>query len=581
MAMPSPPVLIAGAGPTGLILALVLLKNGVSVRIIDREPTYRIGSRGTGVQPRTLELYDILGILPSILKASSPVPPMAIYKPGQTEPVSISTLAEWVEPTPDVPHANMLNINQDVHEEILRDHLQALSCSVELNTELRSFEQFPDHVVAEIVKTDVDGTQHVESTTFDWLVGTDGARSVVRKQLGLSFVGETREQENMAVGDMVIEEGLDPKFWHMWTVPPTFITLRSNDATSNRFSLAYSGRAAHLTETAMTREEFIEEFYAVTGRRDIKFGAFNWIANWRPNLRMVDTMRSGRVFVAGDAAHCHAPAGGQGLNSSVQDAANLGWKLALVHAGRASPALLDSYSAERTRVVKHMLALTTALFNKKMARFAKGRFDNKADSDEAKPGGDQAAKEGGKKDGDDDESAYRGGLRMLGVNYRGSAIVLEDAAADADAGAYAPPAGTRVQAAYRAPDAPGLVPVGAGAGDAPTTLFALFRVTVHTVLLFGDAAAAAPVAQQLPKDVVRSVLVLPKGRLAGKDADAGEALAAFDEVLEDREGHAYSGYGLASGGAGLTVVIVRPDGVVGAVVVGAEDVERYFRKLFA
>ncbi|KAJ7481756.1 FAD binding domain-containing protein [Mycena latifolia] len=545
--MASPSVLIVGAGPSGLILALVLLQNGVSVRIIEKEPKHRIGSRGTGVQARTLELYDILGILPSIQKVGETLPSMARYKPGEKEP-TVSEIAEWVEPTPDVPHANSLSLSQELHEEILRDHLQKLSCSVEVATELRSFEQFPDYVVANIVKTDADGEEKAESTKFDWLVGVDGARGIVRKQLGLSFLGETHEEQHIALGDIIVE-GLSPGFWHMWTVPPKLLVLRSGGSTTKVFMFAYSGRPEHLAEKTLTREEFIEDFYELTGRRDVKFGPATWMTNWRPNMRMVETMRSGRVFIAGDAAHCHSPTGGQGLNSSVQDVANLGWKLALVQKGLASAALLDTYSEERIRVIAQMLKLTTDLYNKSFNQTVEGSADDS-----------------GWKRGRD--------MSMLGVNYCGSSIVLEDAAGAGAASAYAKSAGSRVQAAYRAPDAPGLVP--AGTDGAPTTLFAVFRVSAHTILLFGgDSSARAPVASvlaRLPQDAVRSVLVVPQGHTAGDDA------ALFAAVLEDRTGHAYAGYGLTPGE--LAVVVVRPDGVVGAVVPDAEGVERYFQKIF-
>ncbi|KAJ7662139.1 FAD binding domain-containing protein [Mycena polygramma] len=545
MASSSSSVLIAGAGPSGLILALVLLKNGFSVRIIDKELKHRVGSRGSGVQPRTLELYDILGILPDILKAGEPIPLRAVYEPGEIKPHAMLNVVERIEPTPDTPYPNAYNINQDVHEEVLRAHLQKLGCFVELGSELRGFEQFPDHIVAHIVRTDANGTQIEERTRFDWLVGTDGAHSVVRKQLGLSFLGETRA-EHIAIGDIVVEEGVDPAFWHKWNVAPKLIALRSSGTKSKVFMFAYSGRPEHLADTPITREEFIENFYAITRRPDIKFGPTTWLSNWRPNMRMVDTMRSGRVFIAGDAAHCHSPTGGQGLNSCVQDVINLGWKLALVHKGLAAPALLDTYSEERLRVIAQMLKLTTELYNKTF---------NTA----------------GKADAGDSGSARGPDLSMLGVNYCGSSIVLEDEAGMPGTSAYAKAESGPTRAAYRAPDASGLVRAG---DDVPTHLFAIFSASAHTVLLFGgDAAAHAGVAEvldPLPEETVRTVQIVPQGQTAG--ASAGSAL-----VMEDREGHAYAGYGVPVDK--LTVVMVRPDGVVGATVTGAEGVERYFRNI--
>ncbi|KAJ7662083.1 FAD binding domain-containing protein [Mycena polygramma] len=550
--MASPSVLIAGAGPSGLVLALVLLKNGVSVRIIDKELKHRVGSRGSGIMPRTLELYDILGILPDIQKEGQYLPSVARYGPGQTEPTETFRLAEWVDSRPDMPHANAVSVGQDRHEEILRNHLRNLSSSVELGSELRSFEQFADHIIAHIVKTDSNGRQLEERTRFDWLIGTDGAHSVVRKRLGLSFLGETPTEQPVALGDIAVEEGIELGQWHMWDIPPKFILLRSSGATSKEFMFFYTGGSREATEKPMTCDEFVEAFYETTGRRDIKFGSATWLSTYRPNMRMVDRMRDGRVFIAGDAAHCHSPTGGQGLNSSVQDAANLGWKLALVHKGFASPALLDTYGEERLRVIAHMLKLTTDLYNKS---FSSGSTSETTDKSQWNRGGD---------------------LRMMDVNYCGSSIVLEDGAAAVGATAYSRADNSRVQAAYRAPDAPGLV--RAGSEDAPTNLFTVFSASVHTVLIFGgDVTAGARVADvldRLPEEAVRVVYVLPQGQTA---ADLKPISTTSALVLEDREGHAYAGYGLHSNG--MTAVAVRPDGVVGTVASDADDAERYFRKI--
>ncbi|KAF7366385.1 FAD-binding-3 domain-containing protein [Mycena sanguinolenta] len=545
-------VLITGAGPAGLVLALILLKNGVSVRIIDKEMNHRIGSRGSGIQPRTLELYDILGVLPNILKVGEGVPLMVKYVRGEIKPVGTITISERIEPTPDTPHPNGQIVTQDVHEEVLRAYLQDLGCSVELGTQLLSFEQFPDGVVARIVKTDADGNQVEEDTRFDWLVGTDGARSIVRKQLGLSFLGET-QSEHIALGDIAVE-GIDSRFWHMWHEPPKLLLLRPSGLNSNVFMFAYSGG---LEEKTMTREEFIEQFYAFTDRRDVTFGPATWLSDYRLTRCALGAYLLPEVcFVvpfspslsqddSADAAHCHSPAGGQGLNSSVQDVVNLGWKLALVQRGLAPETLLNTYSEERLRVIAQMLQLTTDLHEKTF------HGDSK----------------------DHKEAWARGGdIQMLGVNYCGSSIVQEDYAVQrGSVTPYAKSGTGRIQAAYRAPDAPGLV--RAGSEGVPTRLFSIFSVEMHTVLLFGgDDIARAEVLSRLPKEAVRAVLLLPQGQTATDGSSS--AL-----VLEDRAGHAYAGYGMRVDE--LTVVIVRPDGVVGAVVIDAEGMERYFRKILS
>ncbi|KAJ7685926.1 FAD binding domain-containing protein [Mycena rosella] len=548
--MPHPPVLIAGAGPSGLVLALILLKNGVPVRIIDKERTHRIGSRGAGLHPRTLELYAMLGVLDDILNNAGKIVPTASYDFGELVPKSTMLLLKYHEATPDVPHANTAALNQDRHEEILRAHLAKLSCTVELGAELRSFEQSADSVVARIVKTAEDGTQSEETATFDWLVGTDGAHSVVRKQLGLSFLGETRTETIFALGDIKVEEGLDPNFWHMWNVGPKMILMRPHGVTSTMFNFMLKGRSEHLMNKTLTSDEFAEEFYSLTDRRDVKFGEAAWMSNYRPNIRMVDKMHQGRVFVAGDAAHCHSPAGGQGLNSSVQDSGNLGWKLALVHKGLTPTDLLDTYNEERLRVIAHMLGLTTALLDRN----------------------DRGVGEPGKKEFKMHQ--HGDAMRMLSVNYRGSSIISQAAgAAGAESDPYAEAAGAPVQAAYRAPDAPELVP--AGTQGAATRLFEVFSVSAHTVLVFGgDTDARAPVVDALarfPPGIVHAVLLLGQEHAPPSDAPR------FGAVFEDRAGHAYRGYGADADA--LTVVVVRPDGVVGVVASNAEAVEQYFRRI--
>ncbi|KAK7001804.1 FAD-binding-3 domain-containing protein [Favolaschia claudopus] len=550
--MADPSVLIVGAGPSGLVLALVLLENGVSVRIIDKEPAHRPGTRGAGVQPRTLELYDILDVLPGIQEVGEPMRPLiARYERGEIEPTAFVTVAEIVQPTPDTPHPNTYFVRQDGHEAALRSYLEKLGCSVELGSELRSLEQSPDHVVAVIEKTDSDGNKTEETTKFDWLVGTDGAHSVVRKLIGVNYLGETKPTY-IALGDVVVEAGVDPALWHLWEQPSTFMMLRASGVEDRTMTFFYSGRPEHLAKQNITREEFVEKFYEITGRHDVKFGATPWLSNYRANIRMADNLQVGRVFLAGDAAHCHSPTGGQGLNSGVQDAVNLGWKLALVQKGLASQSILATYTKERLRIIAHMLKFTTELYKASLDRI---------------PGGQKT----------EDASWDRSGdVQMLGVNYSGSAIILQDAEAVAR---IQTPYSRRpiesgpvsVQAAFRAPDAPGLVLTGSG--DVKT-LFSIFSVAAHTVLIFGSEAGCgdrvAEIVEKLPQRVARAVRILPQGETACSSSSC-------ETVFEDRAGHAYTGYGVPFDK--LTIVVVRPDGVVGAVVSGAEGVERYFTNI--
>ncbi|OCH84203.1 monooxygenase [Obba rivulosa] len=545
----STPILIVGAGPAGLVLALSLLQNGVPVRIIDKAPEYHVGRRGRGIQPRTLEVFHMLGALPEILASSSEDHVTRVYKlPGGTEIVKEFTRTNPADPTPATPYPNPRSLGQEQTEAILRDHLSKYNGRVELNTELLSFEQYPDRVSARIAKH-ADGVDTEETVDCHYLVGTDGGKGIVRKQLGLSFLGETREDQHIVVADLQLK-GIDHHFGHQWgDVATKFCSLRPPE-NDDYWTLLGAGQIDHAKIVA-DRDELIAFVRAVTDRDDIEVGHVKWISEFRPNIRMVDKFGEGRVFVAGDAAHVHPPTGGQGLNSSVQDSFNLGWKLALVEKGLATPALLETYTEERLPVIAEMLKKSTDLLNKTVAR---------ASSTAA--------------------SARGGALRQLGVNYRWSPIVVDEGAeAEGVSGqpvaAYGDASGV-LHAGDRAPDATGLHKIkGPEMVDTDTSLFRIFGSSHHTALVFATSAEEANAAlgslAEYPTEVIRAVLVLP----------AGAPLPAVDAevVLEDRDGHAYAGYGAKQGR--LTIAIVRPDGYVGALVHGAQGVENYFDRIFA
>ncbi|KAF7292762.1 FAD-binding-3 domain-containing protein [Mycena indigotica] len=548
--MAQPTVLIAGAGPSGLVLAIVLIKNGVSVRLIDKVPNHRNGSRGTGVQPRTIELYDIIGCLPPLQEASGFHPTIAHYKPGEKEPFNLSNMVDWIEPSPNVPHPNHFSLPQEVHEEILRDYLAGMDCTVELGSELKSFEQFADHVVAHISVTREDGQSKEETATFKWLVGVDGAHSSVRKHLGVDFPGHVLTEHWIAIGDILVEEGLKHGVWHMWNANKNFLYLRSSGEKHKTFMFA-CGRPDNLSDTLITREEFMDQFYNATNRRDIKFGEMTWASNYRPSGRMADSMRVGRVFLAGDAAHIHSPTGGQGLNSSVQDAINLGWKLALVEFGVSPDSLLDSYSTERRRVIAQMLNLTSGILRKTMEQI-NSNDESKLNNQAWKRGGDTS---------------------MLGINYAGSEIILEGEVKDVEPtdSPYSWKQGGCIRAGTRAPDASELL-----LDKSRTRLFTLFDIHKHTLLLFGsvDAPSILAIVGRIPVKLVNVILLLPQGNCHRSDVELDGIL-----VLHDSGGHAYIGYGLAPGDS--TVVVVRPDAMVGAVVPDAAGVEQYLEKVFS
>ncbi|PBK99861.1 hypothetical protein ARMGADRAFT_1008343 [Armillaria gallica] len=533
-------VLIVGAGPSGLSLALALIQNGVSVRVIDKLPTYRVGQKGSGIQPRILELYKLLGVLPDIQKKAGVPQPKLQYGPGGTTKVEVLA---FMEATPDRPYINPVMLGQDRHEEILREHLARYGVTVELGTELVSFEQLPDRVVSRVVKTR-DGQQSEESVESQWLIGAEGAHSVVRKTLGLTFLGETREGDNLVVGDIHVNKPLlDRTVWHVWGEPGTkAVTLRPFETKDDdKYTFICMGRELDAAKMASGREEFIKVFYETSGRTDIEFGDLIWISNFHPNVRMVDSYGSGRAFVTGDSAHVHSPTGGQGLNSGIQDSVNLAWKLALVQKGLAPQSLLDTYTQERIPVIATMLNKTSELLTKTF-----------------QPGG--ASRAGWAR-------GYE--LRQLGVNYRASPVIVDETPVEGEEAVDPYQSGNdgTIRGGDRAPDAPGLVFINDSSRK--TSLFDVFGSSYHTVLVFSDEnSAVLDALKSYPAGIVKSVVIVPQ-------QPAGTISA--DYVLVDGDGHAYKHYKIAE--KITKVVVVRPDGIIGALVTGVDGLKRYFKEI--
>ncbi|EGN99604.1 hypothetical protein SERLA73DRAFT_72408 [Serpula lacrymans var. lacrymans S7.3] len=537
------PVLIVGAGPSALVAALTLLRNGIPVRVIEKEDTYRLGQRGSGLIPRSLELFRFLDV-PEVDENATEVFPMRLYKPGSVEPLKTFMMSPYQDPTPALPYARQQKL-----EGILRSHLENLSCFVETGTELRSLEQFPDYVVARVLRRR-NGEEVQETIKAKWLIGADGSKSVVRKELGLTFLGETRDDVCSITGDIRLTgPGIDRKHWHIFgEMGATAIILRPTDEIApDGYQFVMFGPGVDIPKLQSSKDELFK-YIASMVHADLTFEELIWASEYRANVRMVNKFGEGRVFISGDAAHVHSPTGAQGLNSSVQDAFNLGWKLALVQKGLALPSLLDTYTTERLPVIAEMLDITSSLLKR----------TNAANTSTA-----EAALKRSQK------------LYMLGVNYRNSPIVVDEVVQPSEAepvDAYGSIQDGSLQAGDRAPDAPGLVDVKSGEA---ARFFDIFRPRYHTVLIFtSNASDAAPIISELghyDNSVVRSIIVLPAG--ASVQAESTSA----DVILEDKEGHAYKNYLI---GGETRVVVVRPDSVVGAIVHGVEGVKRYFGIIF-
>ena len=332
-------VVIVGAGPTGLTLALDLARRGIAFRLLEAAEKPFEGSRGKGIQPRTLEILEDLGVIDAILAAGGLYPKIRIHLGPLSLPAG--SLGARKKPTASVPYPNLWMVPQARTESILRERLCGLGAHVEFGKGVTTFRQ------------DECGVQATLSTgeivRSDFLVGCDGGHSTVRKTLGLTLEGEGIDEKPILVADIEVE-GLDRRDWHIWPLTKgSPVGLCPLPGTALFQLTARADRIGGDIESAVRR---------ATGHRVVRV---SWSSIYRPAVRMVKRFRVGRVFLAGDAAHVHPPTGGQGLNTGVQDAYNLGWKLA--HVLRGGPdSLLDTYQAERLPIAAAVLGLSRRLY---------------------------------------------------------------------------------------------------------------------------------------------------------------------------------------------------------------------------
>ncbi|MFT3802433.1 MAG: FAD-dependent oxidoreductase [Burkholderiaceae bacterium] len=356
-------VLICGAGAAGLTLGIELARRGVPFRLIEKMPAPFPGSRGKGIQPRTQEIFEDLGILDRAAAAGGCYPPQRIYRDDGSHVES--QMIEHVDPTPAEPYHQPLMIPQFVTERLLRERLNELGRRVCFGCELLGFEQDPDGVVARVAGPDGEQTLRAR-----YLVGADGGRSFVRKTLGVDFPGRTLDVRAL-VADVMLT-GLDRQAWHQFNDGDrqrmiAICPLAGTDLFQIQAPIAQDAQPDLSAEglSALVAER--------TGRADIGVRAVSWASDYRMSARLAERYRAGRVFLVGDAAHVHPPTGGQGLNTSVQDAYNLGWKLAAALKGAAA-GLLDSYEAERRPVAEAVLGLSTRLLDiRKPGAMRRGR----------------------------------------------------------------------------------------------------------------------------------------------------------------------------------------------------------------
>ncbi|MFZ4156514.1 FAD-dependent oxidoreductase [Streptomyces pseudogriseolus] len=341
-------VLVVGAGPVGLTAAHELARRGVRVRLVDAAPAPARTSRAVAVHPRTLETLDQMGTLGPLLREGRRNRAFTMHAGGRR---LVRLEADYA--TMPTRHPYTLIVEQTRTEAVLRAAVARLGVDVEQGVALTGFDQDPTGVQA--VLRHGDGRE--EQCAVPWLIGCDGGHSTVRKRLGLPLVGDSRDTWMLA--DAQVDTDLPQDSIH-WVHTGGQALMMVPYAREGRWRLLDTAPGPDGADGAA--ERLSARLSAGLGR-PVRVGEPEWTSVFTFQQRMVPRMREGRVFVAGDAAHVHSPASGQGMNTGIQEAYNLAWKLALVHHGHAAPALLDTYGEERVPVGRALLGSTrTATF---------------------------------------------------------------------------------------------------------------------------------------------------------------------------------------------------------------------------
>ncbi|MEN0074848.1 MAG: FAD-dependent monooxygenase [Paracraurococcus sp.] len=357
--MPEPDILIAGAGPTGLVLALSLARQGIACRIVDKAAGPGRASRAMVVQARTLELYRPLGLAEAVIAAGIPVETVHMLEEGEEEArISLREFGAGLSPYPFA-----LAFPQDDHERLLEAALREAGLAVEWGTELTGFTETPEGVTATLRRDGAESTCRAA-----WLCGCDGAHSRVRETLGLGFAGGTYEQLFYVCDARIEGPFRRDLFIHLAPQGLSLMLPVRSRGVQRLIGVVppeLAGRAGLGFEDIRAPAE------ALLG---IRVAEVNWFSTYHVHHRVAARFRQGRAFLAGDAGHIHSPAGGQGMNTGIGDAVNLAWKLAAVVRGRASPALLDSYEAERLPFARQLVATTDRAFRGAVSRGLGGRL---------------------------------------------------------------------------------------------------------------------------------------------------------------------------------------------------------------
>lgn len=515
-------VLVVGAGPVGLTAALEMLRHGLSCRIVDCAPHATDKSKALVLWGRTMELLDRAGIADDFVSAGMFANGASFYGNGKR-------LAQIRIHRDDTAYPRPLMLPQSETERLLAARLLQAGLAIERSVELTELYDDGKHVSAML--RHADGRQ--ENIVVPWLVGCDGAHSSVRKQLGISFSGEC-EPNDWILADVHLDGAVAKDelsiYWHSLGIVVFF------PITPDRFRvIADLGKAPNTEKPADPTLAQVQAILDERGPGGIRVHSPVWLSGFRIHERKVSEYGKGRVFLAGDAAHIHSPAGGQGMNTGMQDAFNLAWKLALVQRGHAPEfPLLASYSQERSAVGDMVLRNAALMTKVATVRNPELQFiRNHLFSILGKLSVVQ--------------QRAIASLTEMDIHYPGSAINGEDAG-----NAWT----DKIRPGGRLPDANLTVP----GGGQPKRLHELIRGTKHSLLIFADEAHGDSMANQLNQllqvfaDFVQPIWIWP--RELPEAASTRFKLAAAITAAIDDTGQLRERLGVR----GAAIALVRPDG---------------------
>lgn len=340
------PVLIVGAGPTGLMTALELTRYGIPVRIIDRKSTPTLTTNAAGIQTRTIEIFDHIGIVDEFVAKGVVTTSLDLHSEKKT-------LASIPLTTMDSFYKFILMLPQYETEKILNEALEKHNIHIERNIELVSLDQKEGKVFSSLKKT--DGSLEVYES--DWVIGCDGYNSTVRNSSGIKMIGRDFDQE-FFVADIRSDTPLKRSSVNMFLAKGKLVGLF---ALPGEDKYRVVGNSSRQDVNQKFSDQDIKNIVREYSEGECQVKEVLWASPFWIHSKTAAALRNKSVFIAGDAAHVHSPAGAQGMNTGLQDAFNLCWKLAMVIQGKADQKILDSYQEERYPIIKNIVRFTEIL----------------------------------------------------------------------------------------------------------------------------------------------------------------------------------------------------------------------------